>query len=380
MTTEGNGATSQGPHPASSDPDSRDPDSRDPASSEPARPDPASPELAGPDPAGVNPASADPPATSGPAPAPAPAPVPAQGLRGRLQQLSTERGSDFLVRANSSLPIRCFKRFNAISGRDRALVLGGQAFTTVIPLLIVIAAAASRQGTTAVADRLAARFHVTGASADAIRTLFERPPGATGSITVAGVVVLVFSLVSLTRSLQRTYEAAWQLPPVGVRGTLNGLTAIGLLLASLLVLSVLVGALRQVPAGSVVAFLLRVAVSTAVWLLLQRLLLSRRVPIRQLLAGSVVIGAGSAFLSLYSALWMPRLIENNASRYGIIGITFALLTWLIIIGFLMVLAAVLSAEMGGAKASGLQPDTSDDVIGAPSPGTSLRSAGSLDSS
>ena len=328
---------------------------------------PVGPDATSPDPTSVGPTSPDPPAAS----------EPAHGLRERLQRFSTERGSDFLARADSSLPIRCFKRFNAISGRDRALVLGGQAFTTIIPLLIVVAASASKQGTTAVADRLAARFHVTGASADAIRTLFERPPGATGSITVAGLVVLVFSLVSLTKSLQRTYEAAWQLPPIGVRGTLNGLTAIGLLLTSLLVLSLLVGALRQVPAGSVVAFLLRVATSTAVWLVLQRLLLSRRVPIRQLMPGSIVIGAGSAFLSLYSALWMPRLIENNASRYGIIGITFALLTWLIIIGFLLVLAAVLSAEIGGAKASQLQPEYSDDMIAAPSPGSSVRSAGSL---
>jgi membrane protein len=201
------------------------------------------------------------------------------------------------------------------------------------------------------ADRLAARFHVTGASAQSIRTLFERPPGATGSITIAGLVVLVFSLLSLTRSLQRTYEAAWRLPAIGVRGTLNGISAIGLLIASLLVLSLLVGLLRQVPAGSALAFVLRVVANTAVWLLLQSLLLSRRVPLRRLLPGSIVIGAGSAILTVYSALWMPRLIENNAGRYGIIGITFAILTWLILVCLLLVTAAVISAEIGGAPSA-----------------------------
>ena len=95
-----------------------------------------------------------------------------------------------MSRAESSLPVRCLRRFAAINGRDRALVMGGQAFTTIIPLLIVVAAAASRQGPTVLADRMAARFHVTGASAQAIRTLFERPPGATGTITIAGLVVL----------------------------------------------------------------------------------------------------------------------------------------------------------------------------------------------
>jgi membrane protein len=308
--------------------------------------------------------NADPPAPQGPKlppdtsePAPAQRP-PALGVR--LLRLGAQRGSELVSQAESSLPIRCFRRFVSINGRDRALVLGGQAFTTIIPLLIVVAAASRQEGTIVVADRLADRFHVTGASAQAIRTLFERPPGATGSITIAGLVVVVFSLLSLTRSLQRTYEAAWRLPPIGVRGTLNGVTAIGLLITSILVLSLLVGALRQLPAGSVLAFLVRVLFSTVLWLGLQSLLLSRRVPIRRLLPGSIVIGAGNAVLSLYSALWMPRLIETNAARYGIIGITFALLTWLILVCFCLVVAAVLSAEIGGAPTSLRQPASSDD--------------------
>jgi uncharacterized BrkB/YihY/UPF0761 family membrane protein len=298
---------------------------------------------------------------AGPAPA-----LRQPGLPNRLIRTGTQRGADLVSRAESSLPVRCLRRFGAINGRDRALVLGGQAFTTIIPLLIVVAAAAARQGPTALADRLATRFHVTGASAQAIRTLFERPPGATGTITIAGVVVMLFSLLSLTRYLQRTYEAAWQLPAMGVRGTVHGMTAIGLFIASLLVLSLLVGLLRNAPAGSVLAVVVRIVVNTAVWLLLQRLLLSRRVPIRRLLPGSVVIGAGSAILTLYSALWMPRVIESNAGKYGIIGITFALLTWLIVVCFCLVMAAVISAEIGGAPKIEHRPVRLDGQLGAPS--------------
>jgi membrane protein len=278
-------------------------------------------------------------------------------LRQRLTGVAGQWPATLVGRAQSSLPVRSLRRFVRINGRDRTLVLGGQAFTTLIPFLIVVAAAASSEGPTAVADRLAARFHVTGTSAQAIRTLFERPPGAAGSITVIGLVFLGFSLLSLTRSLQRTYEAAWQLPPAGVRGTLNGISALGLLISSLLVLSLLVGVLRHVPAGSTIAFLLRIAANTAVWLLLQYLLLSRRVAIRRLLPGSVVIAVGSAILTFYSAVWMPRLIEKNSDRYGIIGITSALLTWLILICFCTVLAAAVGAELGHAKANDKTGDT-----------------------
>jgi membrane protein len=262
-----------------------------------------------------------------------------------------DRAAALLARAELSLPVRCLLRFGSVNGRDRALVIGGQAFTTIIPLMILLAASASRKSPTALADRLARRFHVSGASAESIRVLFERPPGSTGAFTLAGFVVLLFSLLSLTRSMQRAYEAAWRLPPVGVRGTLNGVTAIGLLLSSAIVLSLLASLLHRAPAGSVIAFVLHVLTSTAVWLVLQSLLLSRRVPLRRLLPGSLIAGGGSAFLSLYSALWMPRLIESNAARYGIIGITFAMLTWLIVIGFGIVVVAVVSAELGDAAST-----------------------------
>jgi membrane protein len=278
------------------------------------------------------------------------------GVRARLSGAGGGRVADLAVRARSSLPARCLASFTAINGRDRALVLGGQAFTTIIPLLILAAAGTNRHGSTAVADRLARRFHVTGSSALAFRTLFERPPGTAGAITIVSLVVLLFSLLSLTRSLQRTYEAAWRLPAMGVRGTLNGLSATGLLVASVLVLSLLSGALRHLPAGTLLAFLLRIVAAAAIWLVLQSLLLSRRIPLRRLLAGSAVAGIGQAAVSVSSAVWMPRLIEHNTARYGIIGLTFAIVTWLIVVCFGLVLAAVFSAEIGGADDGAVSAD------------------------
>ncbi|HEU4426982.1 MAG TPA: YhjD/YihY/BrkB family envelope integrity protein [Pilimelia sp.] len=251
--------------------------------------------------------------------------------------------------AGASFPVRVLRRFTAINGRDRALVIGGQAFTTLIPFFIVVAAATRQSGSSIVADRLKQRFRLTGASAEALDSLFQRPPGATGAITLAGVVLLLVSLLSLTRSMQRAFETAWRLPPAGLRGTLDGLTGFGLLIASLLVLSLLVSALRPLPAGTVLAAVLRGLAASGVWLVLQYLLLSRRIPVRRLVLGALVAGIGQTLVSLYSALWMPRVIEENANRYGVIGVTFALVSWLIVVGFAIVVSAVVSAEAGGAE-------------------------------
>jgi membrane protein len=274
--------------------------------------------------------------------------------------------SEIVARTWSWLPVRCLRRFNAINGRDRAFVLAGQAFTTVIPLLIIIGALAREDGASLVADRFNNRFHLTGASAEALRTLFERPPGATGAITIIGVVVLLFSVVSLTRSLQRTFEEAWGLPRLGVRGTLQGLTGMGLLLSSILLLSLLAGLMRPLPAGTVLAWVIRTVAAGGMWLVLQHLLLSRRIPIGRLVPGAVGAALGQTAISAYSGIWMPHLISKNADQYGVIGVTFALVSWLIVIGLGLVLFAAASAELGGAAS----PEGTPEAAGS---GTAVRS-------
>jgi len=68
--------------------------------------------------------------------------------------------------------------------------------------------------------------------------------------------------------------------------------------------------------------------------------------------GAVVAGVGQVVIGLFSVLWMPRLVGQNAERYGIIGVTFALLTWLIVLAACVVAAAVISAEFGRAGEPG----------------------------
>jgi membrane protein len=255
------------------------------------------------------------------------------------------RLAEWARRASETLPARCVRRFVRIDGRNRSLILAGQAFTTIIPLLIITAAAASASGGRSVGDRLVAQFHLSGDSADAMRSLFGRPPDAGGAMSLVGLVVLLASLLSLTRSLQRTYEAAWDLPPRGLPGTVNGLTGMSLLIAQVIVLALLTSALRGVPAGSVIAAVGRFALAIPLWLVLQHLLLSRRVPIRALLPGAVVVAVGQVVVSGYSTLWMPRLVATDAARYGLIGVTFALISWLIVVSLAVVAGAVVAAEL-----------------------------------
>lgn len=244
-----------------------------------------------------------------------------------------------------TLPVRCVRRYVAIRGTMLALVIAGNAFTAFIPLLIVVASVVSADDSQGLGDILVERLHLTGDAANAVRTLFARPPDANGALTVLGVILLLFSGLSLSRALQRAYEAAWELPP-GLRGTLNGVVALTFLLTQVFLLSLLASLLRGLPAASVVTIALRAVVAVGLWLLLQHLLLGGRIRWRRLLPGALAAGIGQQAVTLFSAVWMPNLIERNAERYGVIGVTFALLSWLTGIAIVLVAAAVISAELG----------------------------------
>jgi membrane protein len=251
----------------------------------------------------------------------------------------------------TTFPGRAFDRFSAIDGKTRALVIAGQAFTSLIPLFILVASVGgdSRKDST-LADSLVQRFHVTGSAADAVRELFTRPPGATGTLGIVSFVILLFSLLSLTRALQGVFEAAWGFKPSGFRGTLHGLSGTSLLITEVIVLTFLASVLRGAPAATFLNAVIRLIASFVLWLGLQWLLLSRRVPWRELRRAAVLATIGQTLFSFGSSIYMPDLIAKDAGRYGIIGVTLALISWLIALSIGIVIIAVVGAELSGTPA------------------------------
>ena len=74
-------------------------------------------------------------------------------------------------------------------------------------------------------------------------------------------------------------------------------------------------------------------------------LLSRRIPWRRLVPSAVLAGLGQVAIAAYSAVVMPNLIASNSARYGVIGVSLALITWLLVIAGAIVIGAVLGAEL-----------------------------------
>jgi len=199
-------------------------------------------------------------------------------------------------------------------------------------LLIVLQAV--EPGEASLANSLIERFDLTGEAADTVREAFEVTEGETAT-TGLSVFVLVVSVLSFTRRLQRLYEATWELEPRGLRGTGSGLAW----LACFALYVTLFPALDGVVDG-LAGVVLALAGAFAFGLMTPYLLLGRRLPWRRLVPQAALTSGGLGALGIWSAIYMPRAIESSAAAYGSIGVAFSLLTWLWGIGIVLVVAAV----------------------------------------
>ena len=123
--------------------------------------------------------------------------------------------------------LRVVGRFQKVAGFDRAIALASSALTAMIPLLIVTSAVSSQLGGKDTADRIIDRYGLTGGGAEAVKDIFSPPTGASTSLGLVGVLFLLVAVLSFTRAMQRLFEQTWELKPLSVRNTLNGLLWIG---------------------------------------------------------------------------------------------------------------------------------------------------------
>src|SRR6185295_7397503 len=65
-------------------------------------------------------------------------------------------------------------------------------------------------------------------------------------------------------------------------------------------------------------------------------LLGRRVSGRQLLLQAALTAVGLTALGAWTAIYMPHAIGSSAASYGVIGVAFAMLTWLWGLGIVLV--------------------------------------------
>jgi membrane protein len=230
---------------------------------------------------------------------------------------------------------RSLRRFVEIEGVERTIVLSAQAFSALFPMLILVASVQSRDGNSGISDELVDRFELEGASAESVRRAFATPDEVTGSTGALGLFILILSALAFTRALQRLYERAWVLPSLGLRASGWGLLWLALFSGYWALTSVL-------GEGSTV---LSLALGSVLWLVTPYILLARRVRWRRLVPQALLSATGLVAFGSAAVVFMPEVVASSAEQFGVVGVSFALLTWLLGASFTLVAAAALGAAI-----------------------------------
>ena len=237
--------------------------------------------------------------------------------------------------------LRAINRFQRVAGFDRAVALASSALTALIPLTIIAGAILPDIGGKDAAQRLIDRYDLTGGGAEAVRDVLSPAAGTDTDISVFGFLLLIVAVLSFTRGVQRMFEQTWELKPLSVRNTVNGLIwVLGLSLYS--VVSGVIHASFDETRLELGANLLMTPFSLVFLVWSGYVLTAKRIPWRELIPFGLIGAAGLAVYSTGAAVYVPHLFSSYATRYGVIGAVFAMISSL----FCMMVVVVASSSVG----------------------------------
>ena len=267
---------------------------------------------------------------------------PLERKRRRVDRERIVRSLTFWLRPEFVL--RVVNRFQKVAGFDRSIALASGALTAMIPLTIVVSAVASQLGGKGTADRIIDRYDLTGGGAEAVKDVFAPPEGSSTSIGILGFLFLMVAVLSFTRGVQRLVEQTWELEPLSVRNTFNGLLWIGGLVLYLALSGILHAVLGRTRL-ELSAALLATPLTAAFLVWSGRVLSARRIERQDLLPFGIF---GAVLLALYSVgatVYVPHLFSSYSTRYGVIGAVFAMISALFAVMVVLVGSAAAGREI-----------------------------------
>ena len=152
------------------------------------------------------------------------------------------------------------------------------------------------------------------------------------------------AVLSFTRAVQRLFEQTWELDPMSVRNTVNGLLWVGGLMLYFAASGVLHAALgrSRLELG---AALLGTPLSAAFLVWSGRVLSARRIERHNLLPFGIFGAVVLAVYSVGATVYVPHAFSSYASRYGVIGAVFAMISALFCVMLVLVGAAAAGREI-----------------------------------
>ena len=227
-----------------------------------------------------------------------------------------------------------WRRLDVMDFINRGLLFAATLLLCLFPFLIIANALACRSAATGLARHLGLNQQ---AAAD-VGALFTSSAATSSAITGTAWVFFILGGIAAATAIQGLYERAFELesrgardmPAAGLAGRAGGLLGAGRL-----------GRARAArPGGPVLLAVVGLVVLTGFWWFTIWFLLAGRISWRDLFPAAVAtavfwVGMEAVFSVIFSGM-----VASYDKKYGPIGVVFALMSWLIAIGVVIILGAV----------------------------------------
>ena len=216
----------------------------------------------------------------------------------------------------------------------RALGFAALAILTVIPLLILVAAAnpAPNRG---VAGWVVYGMGLTGSSARAVTRLFSTPSRVLGTTSVFSALVLALSGVAFAGTVQAGFERIWGLPAGPWHKIWRQVVWLAVLVAYIYAAATVGSVTNSGPAETAGRVAVAVVLGVAFFWWGLRFLIGGRVSYLAALPGAVATIVGLSGLRAFSGLVFEPLIARNAVAQGALGTVLIVESWLIGVGWVV---------------------------------------------
>ncbi|NEW73627.1 MULTISPECIES: YihY/virulence factor BrkB family protein [Streptomyces] len=221
---------------------------------------------------------------------------------------------------------RGWRRGSEFELLHRAMGFAALGFLTLVPLLIVVAAAdpVNRLG---FAQWLAEGLGLTSTSRDEVQRLFSPPKQALESTTAFGLATLAIFGLRFGTVLQVGYEKVWELPAGRWHTVWRHLVWLVVLICYLLLSAHLAPGFSRV--------LVAVLGTLLFFWWSQYLLLGGRISWGALLPGALATSIGLLGLRVFSQLVFSPLIASSTVSYGPVGTVLVVQSWLVGVGYVV---------------------------------------------
>jgi membrane protein len=229
-----------------------------------------------------------------------------------------------------------WRRLDAMDFINQGMLFAATLLLCFFPFLIVASALAGRS----VVTTLARDTGLNSQAATAVGHLFA-PSAATASAVVgtASMVFFVLGGIAAATGLQEIYERAFEVPHRGMKDIPRRLAWLAVLIGTSLLTGRAGPGLRHA-GGPVLLAAVGLVWVTGFWWLTMWILLAGRIPGRKLIPAACATGVLYVAMEVVFSLVFSAMVISNEKKYGPIGIIFALLSYLIAIGVVVILGAV----------------------------------------